>query len=200
MLFVKQNTNKLPTKNGFKTSSTFRYVSDLQQMSTSPAVSQMSSPGIPVDRTNNHIGPNNGTGNSGGNGGGTGANGGTNNTPNSTINSNANSNTDQLLNGGSDFPNRTTLVLTNPTSDNRNGLNVLNTNGPTDRTSNGIVTIDRSHIDMNPISGINLNDRLIQERNRQLQERALQERVLHERVLQERVLHERVLQDGPRLA
>lgn len=138
-------------------------------MNTSPAVSQMSSPGIPVDRTNNHIGT----------GGGS-----NNNTPNPTVNTNANASADQLLNG-QDGANRATLVLTNQPPDNRNGLNALNTNGPTDRTPNGIVTIDRSHIDMNPISGINLNDRLIQERNRQLQERAL---------------HERILQDGPRLA
>lgn len=151
-------------------------------MNTSPAVSQMSSPGIPVDRTNNHIVPNNGNGS------------GSNNTPNPVVNTNTNTTADQLLNG-QDGTNRATLVLTNQPPDNRNGLNVLNTNGPTDRTPNGIVTIDRSHIDMNPISGINLNDRLIQERNRQLQERAL-----HERVLQERALHERVLQDGPRLA
>lgn len=162
-------------------------------MNTSPAVSQMSSPGIQADRNNSHMvnsgagtngsggsnanaNSNDRNGNSGGQAG-AGNNTGTNNTAAGSANA-------HIING-QDTSNRSSLGLSS-TPDNRNGLANMNNN--TDRTTNGILHLDRNRVDMNPIS-------LMQDRNRQiaLHERVLQERMLHERVLQERALHERVL-------
>lgn len=138
----------------------FRYVSDLQQMNTSPAVSQMSSPGLPGDRAINNMNNNDRSG---------------------------------VMNG-QDSNNR---VVNN--QDNRNGI-TLNNN---DRGNGSILNLnERDRNSMNDASGISLNDRLMQERNRALQERdraiqerVLQERAIHERAFQERALHERALQE-----
>lgn len=115
-----------------------RYVNDLQQMNTSPAVSQMSSPGLPGER-----------------------NGGMN---------------------GQESNNRGVN-----SQDNRNGI---------DRGNGSILNLnDRDRSTISDVSGIGLNDRLMQERNRALQERAIQERVLQDRAIHEhRALHERALQ------
>lgn len=57
---------------------------------------------------------------------------------------------------------------------------------------------ERARLGLSDLSGVNLNERLMQERaahNRLVQERVLQERAIQERAIQERILQERALQE-----
>lgn len=81
----------------------------------------------------------------------------------------------------------------------RNGSGQHTVNDRHDSGNTSTINInDRNRLGLSDLSGVNLNERLMQERvahNRLVQERVLQERAIQERALQERALQERAIQE-----